>query len=123
MVFRLELTRQILSAESIKLPPDSQNGQIDFYQTARGSKRTNIKQNEWKDGTENFKIICPLILPFIMIKFLSVHSSAKTLRGRRPGQQCEQLKSATKCRDYGLDNLNLLLYRCKIENVIQISIK
>ena len=69
MVFRLELTRQILSAESIKLPPDSRNGQIDFYQTARGSKRTNIKQNEWKDGTENFKIICLLILPFIMIKF------------------------------------------------------
>ena len=68
MVFRLELTRQILSAESIKLPPDSQNGQIDFYQTARASKRTNIKQNEWKDGTENFKIIYPLILPFIMIK-------------------------------------------------------
>ena len=118
MVFRLELTRQILSAESIKLPPDSQNGQIDFYQTARDSKRTNIKQNEWKDGTENFKIIYLLILPFIMIK--SVQPSV--IRGRS-GQQYEQLKSATKCRDYGLDNLNLLLYRCKIENVIQISIK
>ena len=47
----------------------------------------------------------------------------ETPRGRRPGQQCEQLKSATKCRDYGLDILNLLLYRCKIENVNQISIK
>ena len=68
MIFRLELTRQILSVESIKLPPDSQNGQIDFYQTARDSKRTNIKQNEWNDGIEDFKIICLLILPFIMIK-------------------------------------------------------
>ena len=68
MVFRLELTRQILSVESIKLPPDSQNGQIDFYQTARDSKGTNIKQSEWNGGTDDFKITCLLILPFIMIK-------------------------------------------------------
>ena len=68
MVFRLELTRQILSVESIKLPPDSQNGQIDFYQTARDSKGTNIKQSEWNGGIDDFKITCLLILPFIMIK-------------------------------------------------------